>query len=398
MKVYGNGSVVAKKNGYLLRVVTSYRESGEPIRKSKQVKAKGKREAEKMLRDWIRELESQEDATGGGKMTLAELLDFHISLLAEAESVRPGTIDGYRRIANRVPGNIGKRSIGELTFADIEDFCLELKRGGSIGDKALGANTVIKTHTFIKAALKQAVKRRWIPYNPAVDANPFKSEKPDVAILSEDDTRRFIARAMEYPRKDQATAMLLAVCCGLRRSEICALTWHEIDLERQTINVRQAVTEVSKESGKSGKTLHFDDPKTANSSRDVPVPDLLADFLRKEKAEQRQRLEYFNNWHGEDTPVCANTKGGFMRPSNFSKFGKVFLLDNGFDPKLTMHSLRHGFVTHLLDRGMPANQIGQISGQTPKVVLDTYGNHRSEAVIERLAAQLNEITDLRAVS
>jgi integrase len=106
----------------------------------------------------------------------------------------------------------------------------------------------------------------------------------------------------------------------------------------------------------------------------------------------------FNLYRGEATPLCANGKGGFMRPSNLSKFSKAFLLDNGFDPKLTLHSLRHGFVTHLLDRGMPANQIGQISGQTPKVVLDTYGNHRSEAVINIIAAQLNEITDLRAVS
>ena len=47
---------------------------------------------------------------------------------------------------------------------------------------------------------------------------------------------------------------------------------------------------------------------------------------------------------------------------------------------------------------MPANQIGQVSSQTPKVVLDTYGNHRSEAVIRRIAAELNEITDLGAVS
>jgi len=87
-----------------------------------------------------------------------------------------------------------------------------------------------------------------------------------------------------------------------------------------------------------------------------------------------------------------------MRPSNLSKFSKTFLLENGFDPRCTLHSLRHGYVTHLLDRGMPANQIGQISGQTPKVVLDTYGNHRSEEVIARLATELNEITALKAAS
>lgn len=47
---------------------------------------------------------------------------------------------------------------------------------------------------------------------------------------------------------------------------------------------------------------------------------------------------------------------------------------------------------------MPANQIGQINWQIPKVVLDTYGNHRREAVVERLAVELNEITNLKVVS
>jgi integrase len=396
MKVYGNGSVVKKGKGYLLRVVVGYGEDGEPIRKSKAAKTESKREAERMLRGRIRELESQQTAAEAEKMTLAGLLEFHISLLAEAGSVRPGTVDGYRRIASRVPASMGKRPISELTFADIEDFCRELRRSGGTGGRPLGANTVIKTHTLIKAALKQAVKRRWIPYNPAVDANPFKSEKPEVSILSEDETRRFIERVLGYPRKDQATAMLISVCCGTRRSEVCALRWSDIDLDAQIIRLRGSLTEVSKGEGKMGRTLHFDAPKTKNGARDIPIPDVLADYLRREKAEQQKRLGYFNNWKGEDTPVCANSRGGFMRPSNFSKFGKVFLLENGFDPKCTMHSLRHGFVTHLLDRGMPANQIGQISGQTPKVVLDTYGNHRSEAVIERLAAELNEITDVKA--
>ncbi|MCL2806960.1 MAG: site-specific integrase [Coriobacteriia bacterium] len=394
MKVYGNGSVVKKGKGFLLRVVIGYGEDGEPIRKSKSAKTQSKRQADKLLREWIRELEAMVTTVEGEKMTVSELLQFHIDILDETKSVRPRTIDGYRKLKLYADKMIGSKLIIELTFADIEEFCLELKRTGGADGNSLSANTVIKVFTLIKAALKQAVKRRWIPYNPAIDANPFKLEKPEVHILSEDETRRFIARVLEYPRKDQAAAMLISVCCGTRRGEVCSLRWSDIDLDKQVVYLRNAVSEVSKQQG-SGKTLHFDSPKNANGTRDIPIPDICADYLRKEKEEQRQRLAYFNLHQGEDTPVCANSKGGFMRPSNLSKFSKTFLLDNGFDPRLTLHSLRHGFVTHLLDRGMPANQIGQISGQTPKVVLDTYGNHRSEAVIQKLAAELNEITSLK---
>jgi integrase len=232
------------------------------------------------------------------------LMQHHIDIKAETQSVRPVTIDGYLKLKKYADRFIGDRLITELTFLDIEDFCRELKKHGGQGGKPVGANHVMKVYGFVKSALKKAVRNRWIAYNPASDACPFKSEKPEVSILSEDETRRFIDRV----------------------------------------------------------------------------------------------LEYFNCYSGDDTPVCANSKGGFMRPSNLSKFAKNFLLDNGFDAKVTLHSLRHGFVTHLLDRGMPANQIGQVSGQTPKVVLDTYGNHRSEAVIRRIAAELNEMTSLAAVS
>jgi integrase len=398
MKVYGNGTVVKKGNRHLLRVVTGYRESGEPIRKSKSVKAQGKREAEKMLRDWIRELETQETTYEAEKMTMSELMQYHVDIKAEAQSVRPVTIDGYLKLKKYADRFIGERLITELTFLDIEDFCRELKKHGGQGGKPVGANHVMKVYGFVKSALKKAVRNRWIAYNPAADACPFKSEKPEVSILSEDETRRFIDRVLEYPRPDQATALLLSICCGTRRSEVCALTWRDIDLDKQEVYVRQAVTEVLNDNGEPGRTLHFGEPKTANGVRDIPIPNVCAEYLREEKAAQRQRLEYFNCYSGDDTPVCANSKGGFMRPSNLSKFAKNFLLDNGFDAKVTLHSLRHGFVTHLLDRGMPANQIGQVSGQTPKVVLDTYGNHRSEAVIRRIAAELNEMTSLTAVS
>jgi len=397
MKVYGNGSVVKKGNSYLLRVVVGYGADGEPIRKSKSAKTASKREAEKMLRDWIGELEALVTTVDAEKMTLSELINYHIELLSEVKSVRPSTLDGYRRLKGYADKVIGQKLITELTFVDIEDCCRTLRRSGGANGKSLGANMVIKVFTLIKASLKQAVKRRWIPYNPAVDANPFRHERSEVHILSEDETRRFIERALEYPRTDQACAMLICVCCGTRRGEVCSLTWRDIDLKRQVIHLRQAVTEIMKDE-ESGKTLHFDTPKTVNGIRDIPIPDVCNDYLCTEKAEQEKRLGYFGLWQGENTPICANSKGGFMRPSNLSKFSKTFLLENDFDPRCTLHSLRHGFVTHLLDRGLPANQIGQITGQTPKVVLDTYGNHRSEAVIQRLAAEMNKITAPRAAS
>jgi integrase len=419
VKVFGNGSVERKgPNRFNLRVCVGYKNDGSPIRITRSAEVASVKLAKSRLRDWIQYLESpnvyfdfdtmsicerhHEEVKSGSSnsfsfdketTTLSMLIQDYLNLLDETGSVRPNSVDGYSKLSNYVERNgLGSMLVVDITSIDIEIFCRKLKKSGGVNERPLCANTVIKVHTFVKAVLKRAVRLRLINFNPAIDACPFKSERPSVSILDETETLRFIHRVLVYPQKDKATALIINVCCGLRRGETCSLVWSDIDLEKKVIHLRQAVSEVSKKRGK-GETLHFDDPKTVNGFRDIPIPDIAVTCLKEEKAAQRVRLEYFGYYSGEKTPVCANSRGGFMRPSNLSRFGKNFILDNGFDSSLTLHSLRHGFVTHLIDKNEPVNQVAQISGQTPKVALDRYGNHRSEIAIAHIASTLNEMFD-----
>ncbi|MDR1015976.1 MAG: site-specific integrase [Coriobacteriales bacterium] len=409
MKIYGNGSVEKKgKDKYLLRVVVDHDETGKPVRASKMVNATGKREAERKLRDWISELEAQaaQAAKTGNKLnadtvTLGEAIHEYLDFLDETQKVRPHTIDGYAKTLAYPERALGGRLLKDITFADMEQFYRDMKDHGGKDGGPLGANTVSKIGTFTNAVFKRAVQLQLIPYNPIANACPFKVEKPKKTIMSEEEVNRLIARLLEYPRKDQATAMLINTCCGTRRGETCALTWQHVDFDHHVLNIVQAATQISKaqaESRNAKSTLWLDKPKTANGTRSIPIPDVLYEYLLTEKEEQRKRLEYYGYYQGDDTPVCATSTGKFMQPSNMSKFSKTFLIDNGFDPSLTLHSLRHSYVTHLLDRGYPPNQIGQISGQSPLVVMNTYGNHRSEVVIKQMATELNSMMYVETVS
>jgi integrase len=406
MQVYGNGSVVKKgKDKFLLRVVVGYDALDKPIRKSKTVNTSSKREAERLLHDWIKELEAQaaqpEEGTPTGDMLLTDCIKDYLEFKEDSGYIRPRTADGYDMLIRYPERLLPGKTIGELTHYDMEQFYRALKDHGGKDGASLGANTVLKVNSFINAAFKRAVANGWIPANPNDGACPYKGVKPTKAIMSEEEISRFIARVLAYPRKDQATALLISACCGLRRGETCALTWRQVDFENKCLIVEQAATQISTkraDSKANGNTFWLDDPKSANGNRRVPMVDLLVDYLKQEKAAQRERLTYFNYYKGDDTPVCANQHGGYMLPSNMSKFSKTFLIDNGFDPGLSLHSLRHSFVTHLADHGYPPNQIGQISGQSPMVVMNTYANHRSESVIQQMTGTLNQILTPETVS
>jgi integrase len=367
-----------------------------------------KREAERMLRDWTAELEAQfaaetarADKPDTSKLTFGECIDEYIDYLTRAQKLRPHTIDNYKKELEYARRAFGDRPISELTYADFEKFYFDMRDHGGADGKPLQANTVRKTSIQSNVVFKRAVKMGWIPYNPIADANPFPSEKPQKTILSEEDCKRLIARLLVFPRRDQATALLLCTCTGMRRSEACALTWHSIDFEQRIIDISKSLSVISKAqaiaNGQDG-TLWLDDPKTTNGKRIIPMAKTLYDYLRDEKKRQEQYLTYYNCYKGDDTPVCANQHGGYMRPDNMSKFSKNFFIDNGFDPALTLHSLRHSFATHLADKGVPPNQIGQITGQSPLIVMNTYANHRSEDVIAKMATEIDSMMDTETVA
>jgi hypothetical protein len=107
------------------------------------------------------------------------------------------------------------------------------------GCRPLGATTIRQIHFLLHGAYKRAARWKWVPVNPITDAEPPPPPAPNPHPTTVDETARIINEAWSDP--DWGAFIWLAVACGGRRAELCALQWGEVDLDRAVITLKRAV-------------------------------------------------------------------------------------------------------------------------------------------------------------
>ena len=128
----------------------------------------------------------------------------------------------------------------------------------------------------LRDALNQAVKRRRIPFNVAALVEIPRAEKPRIEPLTPEQARTLLVAV----RSDPLEALYrVALSLGLRRGEVLALRWEDIDFDQRELHVRGSARRVS-------GILRRRVPKTASSIRTLPVPALIADVLRQHRTHQ----------------------------------------------------------------------------------------------------------------
>ncbi len=141
----------------------------------------------------------------------------------------------------------------------------------------LSGRTVHHHHVTLHGALKAAVKWGLIVRNPAGAIDPPRFDKPEMHTIGEDDLRRFLDAAEQteyYP------LFYSALFTGMRRSELLALRWMDVDLILCQIHVTRSLHHL-----RTGETV-FRPTKTAKSRRSVALSPSTVQILREYKAKQ----------------------------------------------------------------------------------------------------------------
>jgi integrase len=231
-------------------------------------------DAEAWIRDYANLVEQKQ--TGSGQTSVAGYAEKWLNFLEGRAALQRKTVVDYRRHLARLLAIIGRKRLDRLTAADLDAAYSYLLAHGGRNGKPLAPRTVLHVHRIIHTALARAVRWRLVPFNVASEAEAPSAGRSPARAPSPDQLRAYLAAAEDTPWR---TLILVAVATGLRRGELAALRWSDIDLDAQTLTVRQTMWEVAGEFGIKQRA------KTASSLRTLTLPDFLVAELRGYKAQ-----------------------------------------------------------------------------------------------------------------
>lgn len=323
-------------------------------------------------------------------MTLSQFLKQWLADYARHQVSRK-TYERWTEIVDKhlVPA-LGTGKLADLKPLDIQSYYSQALSGGRRdGNGGLAPRTVLHHHRVLSQALRQAVRWRVIAVNPAEDATPPAPDHVEIAILADDELLKVLNTAR--PTRSY-TAILLAATTGMRRGEVLGLRWRDLDLaaDTATLTVNHTLEET-----KSG--LKLKDPKSKRSRRNITLPMVTVEALRRHKAAQAEERLQLGLGRADDGYVFAALDGGPIRPRNLSKeFTRI--VARADVRKVSFHSLRHTHASQLLRDGVHVKVVSERLGHaTVSITLDTYAhvipNMQADAAARIHAAFADALAD-----
>jgi integrase len=268
---------------------------------------------------------------------------------------------------------LGKTRLDKLTPKDVQR--LHAARRDSMKPASLA-----KIHAVPRAALSDAERMELVSRNAAKSVRSPRLEAEERRVLTPAEARSFLATVGD----DRLEALfVLALTVGLRRGELVALRWEDVNVDAGTMRVRRSAQRV-------GGTLQFVEPKTRNSRRPVPLPRMAVEALKRQRERQdAERADAGQRWK-ENGLVFASTVGTLMEPRNVTR-RFTQLRDKAAMPWLRLHDLRHACATFLLAAGVEPRTVMEILGHsTVRMTMERYGH----ALPERMRAAADAMDDV----
>jgi integrase len=301
------------------------------------------------------------------KLTVAEHVRARVVQWEASEEISPKTAERYRELVeNQIVPHLGGKLIQKLKPADIQAWHSTLKtRGRKGGAGGVAAKTVNHAHAVLRKSLADAHRNDLVAKNVAVAQQPPKGRGTEVVILT-DATMKALLTALES--RAMYAPVVTALFTGLRRGELLALRWANVDLDGKVFHVREALEETA-------AGIRVKEPKTRKGFRDVTLPDLVVDILRKHRqAQLEQRMALGLGKLPDDALVFPRPDGTAHSPKDFSTAWGVVAKAIGL-PDVTFHALRHTHASQLIDAGVDIVTISQRLGHaSPNVTLGIYAH------------------------
>lgn len=207
-------------------------------------------------------------------------------------------------------------------------------------DSGNSVNTVKHYNAYLSSAIKLALRRNLIKFNPLMCVQLPRMEKSKAKAFTKEELKKVLKVTKNTPIE---IPVLLAAYCGLRRSEICGLEWSDIDFNNKIIHIRKTRVGIKKE-------IFEEKTKSESSRRDLPLDSALETVLNQEKIKQQNNRLLLKSEYQDNDFICV-WEDGRPLPSHYisKKFSKI-MKTLGFCG-YSFHSLRHTVGTLMCNKG-----------------------------------------------
>lgn len=291
-----------------------------------------------------------------------------------SKSHRAGaTRQQYKWAVGHLVEGLGRAKLSRLTPKMIQDFYASLLDGG------LSTTSVGTIGKVLRMALGDAVKRGIIQRSPATVVALPARRQTEIECWSQTEALQFLEG--DAVADDRLRAVWrLALATGLRRGELVALRWTDIDWSGQRIFVRQAAA-------LDGYEMAFGPPKSRAAVRTIAVDEATLNELRQWQARQLDEHQVLG---ADPTLVVTLEDGKPIHPQTLARIWERTAGASDVKP-VTLHGLRHTHATLLLLAGVPLKVVSERLGHSSiQITADTY-QHVMDHMQQGTAVKVGEL-------
>lgn len=300
----------------------------------KSITAPSKKEVKRLIAEFL--INKDERKGSPLSITVGQAIDKYIE--SKNNVLSPSTVRGYKMIRKNNMQNIMRMKVENVTQQDVQQ---------EINNEAEthSPKTVKNMHALLTAALTLCGS------DLKLQTTLPQKVKPDIQIPTDDEMKAIFAdlrgKRLEIP-------VYLAAMCGMRRSEIAALKWEDVDLENGTLTVR-AATVINEDAEYVIKGT-----KTTAGKRTIKLFKPVLDLLKKAPKDNEFVTE-------------------FQKPSRISN-SFVYVTARLGLKNYRFHDLRHYAVSTMLSLNLPKNYIADYMGhETERMIDEVYGHIKQNA-------------------
>ncbi|NRD08860.1 tyrosine-type recombinase/integrase [Rathayibacter agropyri] len=298
-------------------------------------------------------------------------------------SLKPSTVSNYSWMMRKhiVPA-IGRIRLDNLTPAHVRELHTKVAAAG------VSSRTVQLAHAVLRTMLSEAMREQLVARNIATLVRTPRVERTDVSPWTPDEAAVFL----EANRSDSYVHLYsAALSLGMRKGELLALRWTDIDLNSRELRIRQTVQRLG-----AGQGMVIGTPKTNRSRRTIPLPQIAIDALMARRRAQLVDQQLAGGRWNESDLVFTTSIGTIIEPTNLRRSFNAAIERAGVR-RIRFHDLRHTCASLLLAEGVPMRVVMEILGHSAMAITSDIYAHVMPSALTNAATAIDAALQRRDI-